>query len=133
MNVTYTIGELAKAANVGVETIRYYHRCGLLPMPEREYGSYRRYPPQSLERLQFIRRAQALGFTLDEVRALLQFNDGLSCQMARTLAEHKLQVVEERLRDLRILRTELRKVIAQCQANRKEASCPLIEELCGPP
>ncbi|WP_226797482.1 MerR family DNA-binding protein [Cupriavidus necator] len=74
-----------------------------------------RYPPQSLQRLHFIRRAQALGCTVDEVR---------------TLAEHKLRVVEERLRDLRILRTGLRKLTSQCRANRDEASCPLVEALC---
>lgn len=130
MDSTYIIGELAKAANVGVETIRYYHRCSLLPLPERVYGSFRRYPPQSLQRLHFIRRAQVLGFTLDEVRTLLQLNDGGSCDTVRSLAEHKLQVIEERLRDLRILRTELRKLTSQCRANRDEASCPLVESLC---
>jgi MerR family mercuric resistance operon transcriptional regulator len=120
---------LAKAANVGVETIRYYQRCSLLPLPERAYGSFRRYPHQSLQRLHFIRRAQALGFTLDEVRTLLQLNDGSACDTARTLAEHKLQVVEERLRDLKVLRTELRNLIGQCRANDGEVSCPLIHAL----
>lgn len=130
MNETFSIGELAKAADVSVETIRYYHRCGLLPLPERPYGSFRRYPPQSLQRLHFIRRAQALGFTLDEVRTLLQLNDGGSCDTVRTVAEHKLRVVEERLRDLQVLRTELRKLTSQCRANRDQASCPLVDAIC---
>ncbi|MDW3686543.1 MerR family DNA-binding protein [Cupriavidus sp. CV2] len=131
MESALTIGQLAKAANVGVETVRYYHRCGLLPVPERAYGAIRQYSRQSLQRLHFIRRAQALGFTLDEVRALLQLNDGSACGTARTLAEHKLQVVEERLRDLRVLRTELRNLVGQCRANHAEVSCPLIDTLCG--
>ncbi len=130
MKETFTIGQLASAANVGVETIRYYHRCGLVPVPERPYGAIRQYSAESLRRLHFIRRAQALGFTLEEVRTLLQLNDGGSCDTVRTLAEHKLRVVEERVRDLRILRTELRKLTSQCRANRDEASCPLVEALC---
>lgn len=94
------------------------------------YGAIRQYSGESLRRLHFIRRAQVLSFTLDEVRTLLQLNDGGSCDTVRTLAEHKLRVVEERLRDLRILRTELRKLTSQCRANRDEASCPLVEALC---
>ncbi|MDW3689023.1 MerR family DNA-binding protein [Cupriavidus sp. CV2] len=130
MDLTFTIGQLAKAANVGVETVRYYHRCGLLPVPERRHGAIRQYSHQSLQRLHFIRRAQALGFSLDEVRALLLLNDGSTCGAARTFAEHKLQTVEERLRDLRVLRTELRSLIGHCRANRNMVSCPLIDTLC---
>ncbi|EHP41791.1 MerR family transcriptional regulator [Cupriavidus basilensis OR16] len=131
MESTLTIGQLAKAANVGVETVRYYHRCGLLPVPQRTNGAVRQYSRQSLQRLHFIRRAQALGFTLDEVRALLQLNDGSTCGTARTLAEHKLQAVEERLKDLRALRAELRNLVGQCRANSDEVSCPLIDSLCN--
>lgn len=129
MESQLTIGQLAKAANVGVETVRYYQRCGLLPVPERAYGAIRQYSQASLQRLHFIRRAQALGFTLEEVRTLLQLNDSGPCGTARALAEHKLQLVEERLRDLRVLRTELRTLVQQCRANRDEVSCPLITTL----
>jgi MerR family mercuric resistance operon transcriptional regulator len=129
MEQTLTIGKLAKAAGVGVETVRYYHRCGLLPVPERAYGAIRQYSQQSLQRLHFIRRAQTLGFTLDEVRILLGQNDGSTCGTARALAEQKLRLVEERLNDLRLMQSELKKLVGQCRANGNEASCPLIDTL----
>lgn len=131
MALTLTIGQVAKAANVGVETVRYYHRRGLLPVPERAHGGVRQYSRESLQRLSFIRRAQALGFTLEEIRALLQLNDGSTCGAARALAEHKLQAVEERLRELQALRTDLHRLIGQCHANGGTGSCPLIETLCA--
>jgi len=121
---------LAKVANVGVETVRYYQRCGMLSIPERVHGAIRQYSGDSLQWHHFIRRAQALGFTLDEVRTLLQLNDGSKCGTARALAEQTLQVVEERLRDLRMLRTELRSLVGQCRDNRDEVMCPLIANLC---
>ncbi len=129
MAQTLTIGKLAKAAGVGVETVRYYHRCGLLPMPERAGGTIRQYSQQSLKRILFIRRAQSLGFTLEEIRVLQQQGDGGSCNRARALAERRLNLVEERMRDLARLRTELQHLIGQCHANDHEASCPLIETL----
>ena len=129
MEHTLTIGKLAKAAGVGVETVRYYHRCGLLPVPERAYGAIRQYSQQSLQRLHFIRQAQSLGFTLDEVRVLLRQNDGGSCSTARALAEQKLSLVEERLKDLGRLGAELKHLIGQCHANDSEVSCPLIDTL----
>ncbi|GAB7545003.1 MerR family transcriptional regulator [Cupriavidus sp. 8B] len=131
MASTLTIGQVAKAANVGVETVRYYHRCGLLPVPQRAPGAIRQYPRESLQRLIFIRRAQALGFTLDEIRALLQLNDGSTCGTARTLAERKLQAVEARLLELQALRTDLHRLIGQCHANGGTGSCPLIDTLCA--
>lgn len=124
-----TIGKLASAAGVGVETVRYYQRSGLLPVPKRVYGAIRQYSQESLQRLHFIRRAQTLGFTLDEIRVLLQQNDGAACSTALTLAEQKLRLVEERLKDLRRMRTELKQLIDECRANGSEASCPLIETL----
>ncbi|KUE85331.1 MerR family transcriptional regulator [Cupriavidus necator] len=129
MEHTLTIGKLAKAAGVGVETVRYYHRCGLLPVPERAYGAIRQYSQQSLQRLHFIRQAQSLGFTLDEIRVLLRQNDGSTCSTARALAEQKLSLVEERMKDLRRMRAELKNLIGQCHANGNEASCPLIDTL----
>ncbi|MFJ4293222.1 MerR family transcriptional regulator [Cupriavidus sp. NPDC089707] len=133
MERTLTIGKLAKAAGVGVETVRYYHRCGLLPVPERAHGASRQYSQQSLQRLHFIRQAQSLGFTLDEVRVLLQQDHG-QCGTARALAERKLSLVEDRLRDLQRMRAELKRLIGQCHANGTEECCPLIDSLaanCG--
>lgn len=129
MEHTLTIGKLAKAAGVGVETVRYYHRCGLLPVPERTYGAIRQYSQQSVQRLHFIRQAQSLGFTLDEVRVLLRQHDGGTCSTARALAEQKLSLVEEKLKDLRRLQAELKNLIGQCHANAHEATCPLIDTL----
>ncbi|MBF6988310.1 MULTISPECIES: MerR family transcriptional regulator [Cupriavidus] len=128
MEQTLTIGKLAKAAGVGVETVRYYHRCGLLPVPERAHGAIRQYSQQSLQRMHFIRQAQSLGFTLDEIRGLLQQKHG-RCSTARALAERKLSLVEERLRDLRGMRAELKILIGQCHANGTEDCCPLMNTL----
>ena len=88
-----TIGGLAKLAGVGVETVRYYQRIGLMPTPARGYGSVRRYAAANVERLHFIKRAQQLGFTLEEVAHLLRLEDGTHCNEARTLATHKLMAV----------------------------------------
>lgn len=126
-----TIGKLAKAAGVGVETVRYYQRCGLLSVPERAFGTVRRYSQQSLQRLYFIRRAQSLGFTLDEIQVLLRQSNGGSCKTARTLAEQKLDLVEKRLQDLRRLQAELERLVRQCHTHGNEASCPLIDALSG--
>lgn len=87
MERTLTIGKLAKAAGVGVETVRYYQRCGLLPVPERAFGAVRHYSQESLQRLYFIRRAQSFDFTLEEIRALLRQSGGGACSTARALAE----------------------------------------------
>ncbi len=81
-----TIGQLAEAAEVNVETVRYYHRRGLLPAPPRPIGGIRRYPAAILTRLRFIRRSQSLGFSLDEVEALLSLQDGQACNAARAIA-----------------------------------------------
>ena len=125
----YTVGSLAHAAGVNVETVRFYHRRGLLPRPPRPYGSVRRYGEADLGRLRFIRRAQQLGFSLDEVGALLQLNDGRSCGTARSLAERKLGMIDERLRDLTALRTELLSLVRKCRSARGRVRCPLIDAL----
>ena len=100
MNEELTIGRLAKAAGVNVETIRYYHRRGLVDEPDKPIGGHRRYAPSAVSRLRFIKRAQQLGFTLDEVTQLLQLEDGRSCREARLIAEQKLALIEERITDL---------------------------------
>jgi MerR family transcriptional regulator, mercuric resistance operon regulatory protein len=125
----YTIGHLARAAGVNVETVRYYHRRGLLPLPGRIYGAARRYSDESLARLCFIRRAQRLGFALDEVAALLQLNDGRSCSAARGLAERRLAEVEERLKGLSALRDQLSGLVRRCLTERGKVHCPLIDAL----
>lgn len=125
-----TIGQLAKAAGVHVETIRYYQRRGLLAEPRRLHGSVRRYGADAAARVAFVKRAQELGFTLEEVKALLKLNSTPSCRGARELAARKLAVVESRLAALRRIRAALRVLIAQCDAG-GDRSCPLIDSLAG--
>lgn len=124
-----TIGRIAESAGVNVETIRYYQRRGLLEEPYKPLGGHRRYAPAAAARVRFIKRAQQLGFTLDEVSALLQLEDGRSCRETRLLAEHKLQVVEERIRDLSRIRRLLKGLIAECGAGGRPRSCPIIATL----
>ncbi|MFP5411133.1 MAG: MerR family transcriptional regulator, partial [Gammaproteobacteria bacterium] len=87
---TYTISGIAQAAGVNVETIRFYQRRGLLPEPDKPPGGIRRYGEGEVARLQFIKAAQRIGFTLDEVAQLLQLDDGTQCSQARAIAEHRL-------------------------------------------
>jgi len=126
-----TIGALAKAGGVNVETIRYYQRRGLLAEPERPAGSVRRYGPEAAGRLAFIWRAQELGFTLEEVRALLELAETPNCRGARRLAANKLVLVETRIRDLDRMRRALRSLVRQCDAGGAR-SCPIIDSLAAP-
>src|SRR5438093_10053478 len=124
-----TIGQLAAAAGVNVETVRYYQRRGLLASPQRPAGSIGRYPPGALTRLRFIKRAQALGFSLDDIQALLSLDDGQACSAARAIGEHKLADVRQRLHDLRSLEQALDELVQRCSTSRGKLSCPLIEAL----
>jgi MerR family transcriptional regulator, mercuric resistance operon regulatory protein len=128
---TYTIGKLAAAAGVHIETVRYYQRRGLVSEPRRAQGRVRRYTDADAERLRFIKRAQAVGFTLVEIEALLLLRTRKSCRATRALAVTKLAFVETRLNDLRRLKKELTQWIAACDSNVEETSCPAIERL-GP-
>ena len=126
------IGRLAHAANVHVETVRYYQRLGLLAEPPRPTGGIRRYGADAVARVQFIRSAQRIGFTLDEVAQLLSLDDGARCNDARQIAEHKLDDVRSRLTDLRRIETALAGLIKRCAAGRGRMRCPLIEALQDP-
>jgi len=126
-----TIGRLARTAGVNVETIRYYQRRGLLRTPRRPPGGVRVYAADSLEQLRFIKRAQQLGFTLRDIRELLALGNG-RCEDARRLAELHLQSIEQRLRDLRRMRTSLSRLIRRCQEGR-EPFCPIATSLASPP
>src|SRR6266568_6149871 len=102
-----TIGAFAKAAGVNVETIRFYQRKGLLPEPNKPYGSVRRYGESDVARMWFVKSAQRLGFSLDEIAELLRLEDGAHCNEASSLAEHKLKDVREKLACLRRMETAL--------------------------
>lgn len=127
-----TIGWLAQAAGVNVETIRYYHRRGLVDEPYKPLGGHRRYGPSAVSRVRFIKRAQQLGFTLDEVTALLRLEDGQNCRETRLLAERKLAVIDERIGDLTRMRAILTSLIEECSAGRRPRSCPIIATLSVP-
>lgn len=124
-----TIGALAAEAGIHVETIRFYQRRKLLPEPERPYGGIRRYGPAEVSRLRFIKAAQRIGFTLDEIAQLLQLEDGTHCSQARTIAEHKLTDVRHRLEDLQRIETALAQLVKRCAAGRGKVTCPLIASL----
>ena len=127
-----TIGQLATAAGVNVETVRYYQRRGLLAAPNRPSGSIGRYSQVALTRLRFIKRSQSLGFSLDDVHALLSLDDGRSCAAARTIGEHKLADVRERIRTLQALEAALHDLVSRCVTPRRKVSCPLIQALSQP-
>jgi len=129
VNGQLSIGSLAKAADVNVETIRYYQRRGLLDEPSKPLGGHRRYSESAAARVRFIRRAQQLGFTLDEIKELLLLQDGQSCSEARLLAVRKLELIEERIADLSRMRRSLRGLIAQCAEGKRPRSCPIIATL----
>lgn len=126
---TYTIGGLAAAAGVHVETVRYYQRRGLVAEPRRPQGGVRRYTNADAERLRFIKRAQAVGFTLSEIEALLALQRRKSCRATRALAVTKLEFVDARLQDLKRLKVELTQWIAACDSNGEDSVCPAIERL----
>ena len=124
-----TIGQLAAAADVNVETVRYYHRRSLLAPPEQAAGSIGRYPAIALTRLRFIKRSQSLGFSLDDVQTLLSLEDGQSCEAARTIGEHKLADVRQRIQTLQALETALQVLVNQCSTSGRKVNCPLIDTL----
>lgn len=126
---TLTIGALADAAGVNVETIRFYQRKVLMPEPERPLGGIRRYGETALARVRFIKAAQRLGFSLDEVAELLMLEDGTQCIKARKLAEDKLQGVREKLADLRRIESALGRLVSRCGSARGSVRCPLIASL----
>lgn len=124
-----TIGQLALAAGVNVETVRYYQRRGLLEVPQRSGTEIARYSDSALQRLRFIKRSQALGFSLSDVQSLLALEDGQSCAAARSIGQAKLAGTRERIRSLQALERVLADLVAQCAASRRKVSCPLIQAL----
>ena len=129
MNRRYTIGQLATAAGVNVETVRYYQRRKLIAEPKRPPGRTRRYSGADAERLRFIKAAQRLGFSLGEVQDLLSLLAPMSCSKTRQIAAAKLDFVDERIRELKALRRQFTRLLAACDDNADESRCPIIERL----
>ena len=125
------IGALAKRAGVGIDTVRYYERNGLLAPQSRLSSGYRRYTDLELARLRFIRRAQALGFTLKEVRELLSLSAQRDVARVKRSAQAKLTDVDRRIAELERVRAALSKLIAACPGHGRAADCPILKALGG--
>lgn len=126
-----TIGAFARAAGVSVETIRFYQRKGLLFEPDKPMGSIRRYGQADVTRVRFVKSAQGLGFSLEEVAELLELEDGTHCDEARDQAERKLEDVRAKLLHLQRIEGALTDLVQRCCATRGDIRCPLIVALQG--
>ena len=126
-----TIGALARAADVGVETIRFYEREGLIAEPPRRRSGYRQYPPDTVRRVQFIRHAKDLGFTLKEIAELLAMRvaPGKTCADVRALARAKISDIDRRTDDLQRMRTALERVARRCRGQGPTSECPILDAL----
>lgn len=127
-----TISQVAKAANVSVETVRYYHRRRILPEPIKPPGGHRRYSQQDVDRLQFIKRAQSLGFSLDEVENLLGLDGTNCCTDTHDLAVRKLALIQEKMVGLAAIQAALSGLVHQCEIGNREGGCPIIQSLTHP-
>lgn len=119
-----TIGQLAAGGGVGVETVRFYQRKGLLPIPKRD-GSIRRYGVEGLRRLRFIRQAQAGGFTLEEIRELLELDAGEDRTRARALARSRIEALDRKIAELGRAREALQRLADECQQGGR-GPCPIL-------
>jgi MerR family mercuric resistance operon transcriptional regulator len=125
-----TIGKLAEATGVHLETVRYYERIGLMPRPARTGGGYRSYEPGHVGRLNFIRRSRELGFTLDEIRGLLRLVDGhrYTCAQIHEITVRHAGDVRRKIADLRRLERVLTAMAAQCEGG-QVPECPIVDAL----
>jgi MerR family mercuric resistance operon transcriptional regulator len=126
-----TIGQVAKTADVNIETVRYYERRGLLPEPHRRPSGYRNYPPDAVRRIRFIKHAQQLGFSLQEVSELLQLrvDPGTSCHEVKQRAEAKNAEIERRIEDLRCMQQALATLAEACSGQGPINECPILDAL----
>ena len=128
------IGQLSRASGLPIDTIRYYENQGVLPQPERQVSSgYRLYDNIDVERLQFIRRAKELGFTLTEIRDLMAMTQGDDVAAIRDAAVAKLEDVEQRLQDLGRIRDGLKSLVDACPGTGKIDACPIVHALTDTP
>ncbi len=131
MEPRYTIGRLAREAGVPASTVRYYERSRILRPDGRTDGNYRIYGPEALERLRFIRAAQAIGLTLDDITTLLDFRDGRTapCREVQTLIEERLSELKKRLEQLRHVQAVLHTSLQMCRRTERRGRCEIIEKL----
>jgi Hg(II)-responsive transcriptional regulator len=128
---TLKTGEVAAQAGVNVQTLRYYERRGLLKEPERRASGYREYPPDAVQLIRFIKRAQDLGFTLAEIEDLLRLRSDQesACTEVRAAAEAKIEDIEEKIRHLRAMKRALGMLVASCATEGSARHCPILEAL----
>jgi MerR family copper efflux transcriptional regulator len=128
-----TIGQLAKRARVNVETVRYFERRGLVMQPVRPRSGYRRYGDETVERIRLVKRAQDLGFSLEEVGELLalRVDPQTTCTDVRSQAEAKIVAIEEKLRELDRMKRALEQLTASCIDQGPVSECPILEALEG--
>ena len=124
-----TIGILAKRSGVNVETIRYYQRRHLLQEPSKPLGGYRHYSPETVKRVRFIKRAQALGFTLEEISGLLGLDERKACLETREVAVEKVALIEQKIADLSRMKKDLSRLVRACDASSAGEPCPIIHLL----
>jgi Hg(II)-responsive transcriptional regulator len=126
-----TISQVATAADVNVQTIRYYERRGLFPSPRRTPAGYRQYTEDAVTRLRFIKHAQDLGFSLQEIQDLLglRVRHGAACDTVERKTRQKIEVVQQRIRDLQRMKRTLEQLAAACTARRPTDDCPILEVL----
>jgi MerR family mercuric resistance operon transcriptional regulator len=129
MKARLTIGRLAEAADVGVETVRFYQRSGLLAEPERPASGYREYSHADVQRIRFIKRAQTLGFNLDNIADLLELDGPQICAVTHDLALNKLRLVEEKIAALKSIRDALQGMVRRCESKHERGVCPIIQSL----
>lgn len=126
-----TIGKVARLAEVGVETIRFYEREGLIDEPPRRESGYRQYPEDTAHRLRFIRRAKELGFTLKEIKELLalRIEPETTCEDIRRRAEAKIGDIEQKIRTLKNMKKALMKLTLACSGRGPVSECPVLEAM----
>jgi Hg(II)-responsive transcriptional regulator len=130
-----TIGQVARRCGVGIETVRFYERAGLLARPERTMSGYRQFDEEVIARLLFIQRAKELGFTLKEIRELLclRVDAGTSCDDVKAKAEIKIADIEQRIRTLQRMKKALVRLTQQCCEQSRGSACPILDALDGHP
>lgn len=128
-----TIGQVARAADMGIETVRFYERKGLIPEPPRRASGYRQYPPDTVQRLRLIRRAKALGFALKEIGELLELrlDRQATCGDVRERAAAKVAAIDEKIRLLNGMKEALSGLIVACSDGAPTSECPILEALDG--
>ncbi len=123
-----TISKVAKEIGINIETVRFYERKGLIKQPAKPLQGYRQYPTETVDRIRFIKRSQELGFTLKEIEGLLALSDA-PCRQVEELAQKKLIAVQKKQNDLLRLEKALLELLSQCQNNKDNTHCPIIESL----